>query len=182
MSASLMSEQPRSPERKWRDAGGNLAQLRRQLGATGSRQMWEVGDWLVAGEDEVFTHLTRARVRQLAAAITGYSRHTLSMAASVARKVAPSARVDGLSWWHHLVVAKLDPAAQSQWLVQAAEQEWSVRVLREQLNQTTRTPRRPRSHPKRIVSELVGLKREEIPESVLADLREWCGRELQLRA
>src|SRR5205807_8955249 len=104
-------------QQRWYEAGDQLARGRRQLDSTGSRQMWEIGDWLVAGEDDVFKHLNRRRVRELAAGVTGYARHTLTMAASVARKVEPSRRVDGLTWWHHLAVASLDPDGQTDWLV-----------------------------------------------------------------
>src|SRR6266566_9882650 len=91
----------------WRAVGEQLARKRGNLGHAGSRQMWDIGDWLRDGEDEVFKQLKRSRVRTMASGITGYSRHTLSMAASLARKMGPSMRIDGLTWWHHLAVARL---------------------------------------------------------------------------
>src|SRR5437660_11341628 len=109
-STHVTSAQAPPKQEGWYDIGGQLARRRRHLDRTGSQQMWEVGDWLVAGEDDVFKHLNRRRVRELAAGVTGYARHTLTMAASVARKVEPSRRVGGLPWWHHPPLPSPDPA------------------------------------------------------------------------
>src|SRR5262245_59221539 len=102
-----------TPE-SWRAVGEQLARQRGSLSHAGSRQMWDVGDWLRDGEDEVFKRLNRSRVRAMAAVLTGYSLHTLGMAVSLARKMDPSMRIEGLTWWHHLAVARLDSQAQSQ--------------------------------------------------------------------
>ncbi len=160
----------------WCQIGVALAQRRTQIAGMGSRHMWEVGDWLVTGEDSAYRHLNRIRVRALAAEITGYSRHTLTMAASVARKVKPSMRVDGLTWWHHLAVAKLSEDEQAGWLAKAAEREWSVRHLREELAATSRGSRR-RVRPGRLIGELVRLRLSDLPERSRAELRAWWERE-----
>jgi hypothetical protein len=159
----------------WRKAGDALARRRWQMATTGSQQMWEVGDWLVTGEDAVFARLKRTKVRELAADISGYSRHTLTMAVSVARKVPPSVRVDGLSWWHHLAVAKLGSTEQAEWLERAAEQEWTVQTLRDHLRPPL-APRRSRS--RRLVGQLTKLTIDDIPEAAIAELRAWVQREL----
>ena len=164
-------------EDAWRQMGSAIANRRGQLDGMGSRQMWEIGDWLVAGEDDVFKRLNRAGVRELAAGITGYAPHTLSMAASVARRVSRPTRIDGLTWWHHLAVAKLDQEQQSEWLTQAAVQEWSVKRLRSALQQAGKIRRRSPPRPKRLVAELVRLSRAEIPESAMRELDEWWRRQ-----
>ena len=169
------AEEPALTAEAWCQMGVSLAQRRAQITGMGSRQMWEVGDWLVAGEDRAYRHLNRIKVRALAADITGYSRHTLTMAVSVSRKVKPSVRVDGLSWWHHLAVAKLDEAEQAVWLARAAEQEWSVRQLREQLNASS-SPR-PRIRATRLIGELVKLSLTDLPESARTELYEWWARQ-----
>jgi hypothetical protein len=165
-------------ERAWRHAGAELASRYRQLQGTGSRQMWDVGDWLVAGEEQVFRAMTRVAVRELASRITGYSRHTLAMAASVSRKVDPSIRIDGLTWWHHLAVARLGAAQQSEWLVRAAELEWSVRTLREHLRRASGNGATG-SHSAELVQQLVRLRREQIPDALVPRLRDWWERELR---
>lgn len=170
-----MSERSALTAEAWCQIGVALAQRRAQITGMGSRQMWEVGDWLVTGEDGAYRHLNRLRVRALAAEITGYSRHTLTMAVSVARKVKPTVRVDGLSWWHHLAVAKLPEAEQARWLARAAEEEWSVRRLREELATSGDTARRVR--PGRLVGELVKLRLSDLPEPARAELRRWWERE-----
>jgi hypothetical protein len=136
--------------------------------------MWSVGDWLVVGEDRVFNRLKRRTIRQLAAEITGYSQHTLVMAVSVSRKVDPAARVDGLSWWHHLAVARMPRPEQVHWLCQAAEHGWSVRTFRVRLGQHGRTAsrgRRPRGE--QLVQQVVALSPGEVGDDLLAKLRDW---------
>lgn len=164
----------------WRHTGTQLARSSHQIEATGSRQMWEVGDWLLTGEDIVFKNLKKSKVRQMAAEITGYSLHTLRMAASVARKIKSSMRIDGLSWWHHLSVANLDEKGQAVWLTRAAEEGWSVHELRSRLRaqvpQASRPPRRVRTS--RLVLELTQLHRDEIGNELLGKLREWWQKEV----
>lgn len=161
-------------EHAWRELGGRLAQQRAELAGQGSRHMWEVGDWLMAGEDQVFRHMKRVKVRELGASITGYSAHTLKMAVCVARRVDPAVRVHGLSWWHHLHVAWLTPAEQTAWLTRAAEEGWSAEHLRTRLRDASLIVR-PRSanHVRRLLSELVKLRRDDIPEGMVGELARW---------
>jgi len=164
----------------WRDMGARLARSRHQFEAARSREMWDIGDWLITGENVVFKSLKKSKVRQMAAEITDYSLHTLRMAASVARKIKPSMRIDGLSWWHHLPVAKLDEKGQAAWLARAAEEEWSVQELRSRLRAQVTQPSTPprRARPSRLVSELTQLHRDEIGDELLAKLLEWWQREV----
>jgi hypothetical protein len=178
--AQIVEPHVPTTEASWREAGGALARQRARIAGMGSRQMWQVGDWLVQGEDEVLRHLSRSHVRTVAT-ITGYSRHTLTMAASVARKVGPRARLDELTWWHHLAVARLDQAEQRRWLERAAEQRWSPRALREELPAGSPGRGRPRHRSGRLVGELVRYRREDIPASDVARLRAWYLREMPAR-
>ncbi len=166
----------------WRAIGVELARSRVQVDGSRSRQMWAIGDWLAAGEEVVFKSLKKARVRSMAAEITGYSRHTLVMAVSVARKVEPSIRIDGLSWWHHLVVAKLPGEEQSLWLTRAAEEGWSVPVLRERMSRdgADRSPVSRRT--RRLISQLVRLRGNDIDGELLAQLHQWWHQEVQSRS
>lgn len=163
----------------WHEVGRRLARSRGQQEMAGSRQMWAVGDWLVAGENVVFPHLKKSSVRGMAAEISTYSRHTLSMAASVARKFEPSMRIDELTWWHHLVVAGQAPADREMWLRRAVDQGWSPRQLRERI--TAGGPdlapvpsRRSRS----TIARFLQLRREEIDQDLVAQLRDWWQREM----
>jgi hypothetical protein len=142
--------------------------------------MWEVGDWLLAGEDVVFKHLKRSKVRELAAQITGYSRQTLTMAALVSRRIDVSLRIDGLSWWHHLAAARLDPTELCHWLTRAAEESWSVSTLRARLREEGLISTRSRpERGRQAVLQLVTLRRRDIPEDLRDQLREWWSNEMR---
>lgn len=169
-------------EEEWRMTGARLRHQREGVLASGSRQMWSVGDWLMSGEDDVFKRVKRQTIRKWAAEITGYSQHTLAMAVSVARKVDPTVRVDGLSWWHHLTVARLPSAEQAHWLCQAAERGWSVRELRARLARSGCAS--SRSRPRRgelLIKQVVALGPGEVEEHLLAQLHDWLERQRQDR-
>jgi hypothetical protein len=161
-------------ERAWWELGSRLAQQRAEIAGQGSQHMWDVGDWLVAGEDDVFRRMKRVKVRELAADITGYSQRTLKMAVSVARRIDPDVRVAGLSWWHHLLVACLDRDGQVDWLTRAAEEGWSAARLRDELRGAGMIARpRSRTHVQRLVTQVVKLSREEIPDQMVEQLAYW---------
>jgi hypothetical protein len=165
-----------SPE-SWRGIGLRLASSRGRLEGSASRQMWEIGDWLRVGENRVFSNLNRIKVRALASELTGYSRHTLTMAVSVARKVDASIRVDGLSWWHHLAVANRSPDEQAEWLTRAAEEGWSVATLRVELRARGEAgrPSRPPSPERtaRLIHDVLQLRRDAVPDGLVVELRRW---------
>jgi len=177
---SLVRESGLTPP-EWREVGRRIAGQRNQVDGHASRQMWAVGEWLLQGEDDVFTHLNRRRVRELASEITGYSMHTLAMAVSVARRVGAAVRVDGLTWWHHLLVGKLSPAEQETWLCRAAEEGWSVKMMRERLRSASviRSASKSR-HPDRLVSQLTRWKRSEMSDVALSQLRDWWRQEMEV--
>lgn len=163
----------------WRMTGLDLRRERERGERTRSGQMWIVGDWLLAGEDRIFNRLKKQTIRKLAAEITGYSQHTLVMAVSVARKVDPSVRVDGLSWWHHLAVARLPAPEQAHWLCHAAEHGWSLRELRTRLRLHGHTS--SRSRPRRaeqLVRQVVALDPTEVGDDLLAQLHRWLDAHL----
>lgn len=169
-------------EEDWRMTGARLRRERESVASSGSRQMWNVGDWLVAGEDDVFRRMKKQTIRKWASEITGYSQHTLVMAVSVARKVHVTRRVDGLSWWHHLAAARLPAAEQARWLCEAAEQGWSVRELRERLERSghTASRRRPR-RGERLIRQVVALGPGEVEEDLLVQLTDWLDRQRRER-
>ena len=167
-----------SPE-AWREMGLKIARDRHGHEMAGSQQMWEIGDWLLSGESTVFKHLTKMKVREMAAEVSTYSVHTLVMAVSVARKIEPSMRIDGLSWWHHLVAAKLDLPDRESWLTRAAEGGWSPREFRDELAREGKVARRRRPvRARQTVGQLLQLHREDIDHNLLSQLTAWWRREI----
>jgi hypothetical protein len=167
---------------EWQNVGRSLATRRERLAGGASRQMWEIGDWLRSGEEQVFRNLNRSRVRELASELSGYSRHTLRMAVSVARRVDPSVRVDGLSWWHHLCVANRTAEEQQHWLTRAAEEGWPVAALRKEVRRAgvdSGHPRRSTPRPARVVGDLLMLRRDDIPDDLIDSLRRWWQTEMR---
>jgi hypothetical protein len=165
-------------EQHWLNLGQRFGRELVGLNYSRSQHMWAVGDWLVQGEDMVFKNRTRAAVRQRAAGLTGYAPRTMAMAASVARRVEPSSRVEGLSWWHHLVVASLERQHHAVWLTRAAENMWTAARLRQELVSAGLTSRR-RARPAttRLVTELLKLRRDDLPGEMVGQLAGWWARE-----
>jgi hypothetical protein len=143
--------------------------------------MWAVGDWLLEGEERVLKSKKRLMVREVAAGLTGYSKHTLAMAVSVSRKVKPPVRIDGLSWWHHLVVAHLSANEQATWLTQAAEHEWSVSRFRDELREpgSGRQKRGLDRTADSLVRQLITVTRMEISDDLLTELHRWWQGEIE---
>jgi hypothetical protein len=166
-------------EASWREQGRALAERRNGLTAGGSWQMWDIGDWTIAGEEQVFMTIKRVSIRKLAAEITGYSRHTINMAVSVARKLPSSTRIEGLAWGHHLLVAKLDPEQRSLWLNRAVRSNWSVATLRRQMCQVgVLTPRARNGTAREAITLLVEMSRSDISAELMEMLASWWRREI----
>ena len=94
-------------------------------------------------------------------------------------------RIDDVTWWHHLVVAKLDPEQRLEWLIRAAEEHWSAERMRREVGSSAPAPQSSRRPDRRIdkaVIDLVGLRRDEIPEPLLVRLRQWWRNEIEERA
>jgi hypothetical protein len=165
--------------RAWYEAGRQLADAREHQKMAGSQQMWAIGDWLLVGESVLFKHLKKARVRTLAAELSTYSRHTLAMAVSVARKYDASMRIEELSWWHHLVVAGLDMTDREMWLRRAVDHGWSPRQLRAELDvQRGRSGPRRAELPRKTINQLLLLRRDDIDQDLRGRLRDWWQREM----
>jgi hypothetical protein len=166
-------------EEDWTEQGRGFALRRIGFDYRQSQQMWAIGDWLVQGEDCVLRSKKRSAVRLIAAELTGYSQRTLAMAASTSRRVDPDVRVDGLTWWHHLTVARLGQAEQATWLTRAAESRWTVAELRRQLEAQGLATRRSagrRAGP--LLARLVKLRRDDLTGELVDVLSDWLRREV----
>lgn len=84
---------------------------------------WWLGDWLVYGE-WCYGAKYRTAVAQL-----GLSYDRLRDYAYVAGNVPRAIRRADLGFYHHRLVAKLDPDLQREWLRRAAEAKWTKRQL-----------------------------------------------------
>ena len=94
------------------------AVLSRMHGAT----QWWIGDWLNFGEHAYGERYAQAVDEKQAALWAHFS--------WVARSVSPCLRKQLLSYHHHEVIAKLEPADQAQWLDKAIAEQWTVREFR----------------------------------------------------
>jgi N6-adenosine-specific RNA methylase IME4 len=111
------------PFERWLELGRQLAAMERGV-------QWWVGDWWIFGQPRY-----GERAAAAASGIFGRSFQNLMDCGWVARKFETSLRNEVLSWWHHRVVAKL-PIEQATSLLNKAEREdWSVRALRQAVNQ-----------------------------------------------
>ena len=105
---------------EWQQAGSRIARA-------ANSAAWYLGDWLAYGE---FQYTDRYRT---VIDTVGVSYQTLRNYAWVARRFTLSRRRDGLTFYHHMEVARLPEEDQDRWLDQAVEQNWSVHRLRRQL-------------------------------------------------
>lgn len=84
---------------------------------------WWIGDWMVYGERAYPERYSQALEADM------YSSGTVRNCAYVCRNVPPENRVNGLSFDHHYLVAKMPSEEQRRFLAEAAENMWSVRDL-----------------------------------------------------
>lgn len=122
------------------------------IGSTLKSMSFVIGDWLIYGEEQFATQqdlpgmnleIDPSRIRvsgdryEATQAATGLDPATLKSYAYVSRRVPRLLRNNLLSWEHHKVVAKLNPAKQETWLETAASgdsgKRISVRRLRESI-------------------------------------------------
>jgi hypothetical protein len=101
---------------QWEAAG-------RELQRMGRAWQWWVGDWILYGEQRYGETYAQA------IDLTGMDYKTLMNVVSVARRVETSLRSESLSWSHHVVVAALPPAEQSEWLERAEIEGMTVARL-----------------------------------------------------
>jgi hypothetical protein len=107
------------PFNDWRRLGQRLARM-------GDSSKWWIGDWLCYGER--YRRDYRTAMEELDRTFDA-----LRSYAYVSSKVTSATRVADLSWSHHRLVARLDPAEQARWLDDALRQGWSVRELEQAL-------------------------------------------------
>jgi hypothetical protein len=168
-------------EDEWRALGKDLATRRGQIDVASSRLMWQLGDWVIAGEDGPLSRLKKTRIRALAAEVSGYARHTLSQAVYVARRVPTSIRMESLSWAHHQQVARLDTSDQYEWLSRAVECGLSVHALRAELQESGVIRRAHDANPtSQVIARLVQIRRDQIANEDLAVLMGWLRSELSI--
>ena len=111
---------------EWLEIGKCLKEI------TGSVQWW-IGDWLNEGEKRYGEMYSRALDR------SDYKYMSLAQFKYVAKKIESSRRLEKLSFYHHLEVAKLTPKEQRKWLKKAEQNEWSVKELRLTIREEKRT-------------------------------------------
>lgn len=102
--------------------------LAAMLGTVHRISAWAIGDLLNYGE-KVFSE---SYVQ--AASLTGLSETTCMNYASVCKRVPKQRRRPELSFSSHEVVAKMEPADQTEWLERAVEQRWTRQELRAQVD------------------------------------------------
>ena len=93
------------------------------LGTIARAAAWWLGDWLHFGETQYGQKYTQATD------VTGLDYQLLADYKWVASRVQFSLRNENLSWWHHRVVASLEPDEQKMWLDKALAGEWTTRQL-----------------------------------------------------
>lgn len=92
-----------------------------------------IGDWLCYGEGKYGEMFAQA------ASETGIPEDRLTILKYVSMHVAPARRIDRPNFWsHHREVASLEPGKQTWWLEKSAENNWTVRELKEALKKKPR--------------------------------------------
>ena len=121
----------------WEDAGRNLKARAEKRRAEGDQLCFELGDWLVQGEDEGFTGNlnVESKYYDKLEDLTGYKRASLQKFAYVARHVPACIRVCNLTWAHHQLVAPLEHKQQEVMLKSAADHKQCVRDTRKMVNE-----------------------------------------------
>jgi hypothetical protein len=107
------------------------------LSSVHRRSAWALGDALLYGE-QVFSE-TYAQ----AASLTGFSPQYLQNLASICRRVPRPRRQPLLSMGHHDVVAKMEPAEQTEWLGRAVDARWTREEMRAQVDNHNGKPLPP---------------------------------------
>jgi len=111
---------------QWRDEGLKLGERARALRIEKEQLQFDIGDWLVKGEDNRF-----CRDYKEAETITGYSVSSLRTFAYVARHVPACIRMHGMPWGAHQLVAPLKKVEdQRRVLEKAAAQNLPVSAVK----------------------------------------------------
>jgi len=99
-----------------------------EIGRAQKAILWWVGDWCNYGESQFGEKYTQALN------VTGYGYGTLRNAAYVARHFPPETRIDGLTFSHHALVAKLPVKDAHEVLNAAKDKDLTVADLRKVMN------------------------------------------------
>lgn len=109
----------------WMDYGKSLASL------DGRARQFAIGDWIVAG----FDRYEQGKWETIIQLFGNDNTASIREYQTVSSSVKSSVRTDKLSWSHHKEVATFVADKQRQWLEQAAENKWSVRQLKDAIEE-----------------------------------------------
>lgn len=137
---------------EWLDVGRDLCDQERSL-------MWRIGDWLLYGEERFGSYKKLSERDDIP-----YKPGTLANAKYVAKTYPPSFRNERLTFAHHMQAAKLPAPERAETLQLAAENDWTVSALREEIQrrraveivQQTTAPSQPFDYALRCLARLVG--------------------------
>lgn len=101
----------------WLLIGQQLQRMQRSVS-------WWVGDWMLYGEGRYGERFSQALDA------TGYAKHSIQNAASVAKAIPPSRRRELVPFSHHAEVVSLPPAQQDELLAQVEKEDMPVAKLR----------------------------------------------------
>ena len=135
---------------EWLDRGREIVARERDLNRSRDSLAWEMGDWANSLER------SHGDWPKLAAELE-MPVGTLKNRASVARRIDPSRRRDGLTWSHHAEVAGLEPDEADAVLAETALYTWSVEHLRGVLHERGAT-RRAQREVERLQAQLATLQ------------------------
>ena len=107
------------------------------LSSVHRRSAWALGDALLWGEARFGETYAQA------AELTGFSVQYLQNLTSICRRVPRQRRQPLLSMGHHDVVAKMEPADQTEWLGRAVEERWTREEMRAQVDKAQGKPLPP---------------------------------------
>ncbi len=133
MQAQSAAETEATDERysRWVSEGKVLGARRKSLIDGFSELQFQIGYWLIKGEDGGFSRRTQQGLYNAAEKITGYKVGSLRDFVYVARRIPSSLRNDKLPWAAHKAVACLKTESlRKQALDMAVEKGWKVRDLR----------------------------------------------------
>jgi hypothetical protein len=97
---------------------------------------WVIGDWINYGKAKY------GEKYAFALEATEWQYQRLRDAAYVCAQVPMSLRNDNLDWWHHRVVAPLEPGDQAKYLTEAEANDWTVSELRISIRRAAATKKR----------------------------------------
>lgn len=156
--------------------------LGHMLGTYKESLHWAIGDWLAHGEK-----LWGEEMYQYADAL-GISVASRSQYIRVATQIAPSRRIEKLSWTHHRQVGFLEPKEQTRFLKLAVKNDWTKRQLAEAVAEYLgKQPRKSKSHVIEAVAAAAEVIWEEaerfngqgfiVPEDPMLELGRLLGHE-----